>query len=554
MLFTSIFIITLTNCNGLIIEDSASYGTTFDYLGSLTVSSNFHLLAFQIDINMIIQAVDHSLTAFHAFHKNPLYKELDQESKDALKEIKAFLVNAMTAISSITRDQNFNHKNPLEHHRHSRGLINAVGQAGEWLFGLATYDEIAELTSGIGIINATTNALVSQLNVHTSLLNKLAPDVEDLQSYAKLTKTALETISNNIFINEFKNDLAIQLSRANHLLAKLNTIDIGIKAMASGTLAYELITKADFQAALDILIERGIRLLFNKEDRSTIYSNICKVISIPNPDSLNIRYAVFLPTDSVAESLEVYKINTFYAYNETLGAALRYKIDYPFLGVSSDLTSISVMDSLENCEHFNRNYWCPKGLQLQSSLRHICEAEIFYHRQPQLYCEMDIESIEEPIFATTTQGFQFAAPSPTPIIVQCEKGHAPEKHIIHGNGLIKLAAGCRLHQNGVVLFLPVIYNQSMVNSSTWITIKPVKLSTLHNFTELDGLMREVNLTSLRQLKLGSSKYSYGAVTQHLKLMQLSNVNVMSFHHSHYIGIGIGVIFIIVIFFVVAVHV
>ena len=547
MLFISLLTFSKLSWSFSHIEVDTSNGASFQKLGSLTISSSYHILAFEINLDKIFRSVRSIDKRLGHYIKNPLFQELSSNAQQSAKETRASVQRSLAAISAISQDLHWRHPfsspsyQDSSHKISRRGLLNAVGEAGEWLFGLATQSEIDALTQGIDRVSTSNAALVTQVNVHTTLLHKLAPEIEELQKAGISSRSAIEALSKTQFVNGFALELGFEIQRAIRTVSRLNSMDIGIKAMERGVLAFELISKSDFSDALDSLSARGINLLFSKTERSLIYPRLLEILTLSKPNSRNIRYALILPTERIVAPFDLYQINTSPTFNATLGVAFEFKLNNKFLGVSNDLQSATLLDSMSNCKNFGSMYWCPQNIQIYSSLQHICELELYYHRKPHDYCDLVISKLDEPIFTAVRNGFRFAAPKGTKVIIRCKNGQRPEKHYISGNGVIALRQGCQLHHQGVVMFAPANFNMSQISKQKYVEILPIVFVENYNFSKLLHKLSKVNLTKLKKLNLGPG-INVHTIENNLKILENTEENSFSLHNNlHLFGVTLGII-------------
>ena len=500
--------------------DKMTHGASFSYLGSLTASNGFHVLTFELGLEQIFENVNEHINRLHSIEQAPFFLNLSNYIQDTTITTRFALERSLKSVENLAKDILFD-LSPQDkgHYIGKRGLFNAVGTTAEYLFGVATQSEIYQVTAALDYVNATTANVLSQVNLHATILNKLAPDVEALQSTVNSISHTLFEIANKVNTDQQTLMLTYEMLNADRLLSRLNSLSLGLRLMKIGQFAYEIISHEIFVESLLELETKGVQLLFSTDQRSVIYPHLAKIMPLPNPDNKNIRFAIVIPTNKVAATLDLFQLQTNYIFNSTMNVAFRYKYNFNYLGVNGHTHSVALLKSLENCRRYSKIYWCPLGITILNVNREACEIELYYQRKPELYCDVEITSFRDPIFTATKRGFYYSCANPTEIAIQCGRGVIPKTVTVEGNGEIKLKNGCILRHGGTVLFGPININQTEFSQhEDWIIIPEDMDQTMTNFSNVLEVIEQINNTGYADLDLGAG-YSYTSLINSLKLLQ-----------------------------------
>ena len=541
---------TLSNYSVLPLDkpDRPSSGAVFTYLGSLTASNGFHILTFELPLKRIFNNVEAHINRLVTFENTIFFQGMTPFIKETTINTRMSLQRSLASLYSLVSDIRYD-VSPKEGHHiiGKRGLINAVGATAEYLFGVATQSDVYSLTSSLNYVNATTNNILNQINIHTTILNKLSPDIEALQATMNnLGKTAYE-IADRVGAEQETLALTYEMLNADRLLTKLNSLRIGLHLMHSGEFSYEIIPRELFLQAMEVLEAKGVRLLFNPDVRASVYPHLAKIITLPNLDNSNVRFAIVIPTKRVSDSLDLFQLQTNYVYNTTMKVAFRYKFNYDYVGVTSNSHSVALLNSLKKCRKYAGTIYCPLGFQLYNSERSFCEIDLFFRRSPQTACDVEVTHLTNSVFTPSKSGFFFSTSEETLITVTCSKGKRPIPLHINGNGELKLKSGCVLRYAGIIFYALVNLDETVFDNHTdWILIPQEDEKESFDFHQVIDALERINATGLDDLNLGSG-ISYTVMSHGLSLPTAVCQNFVPDPESEgYFGIVIGVIVLILL--------
>ena len=494
-------------------------GATFTHIGTLTASNGFHIITLELPLEKILQNVVTHVNRLITFEDSSFFKTLSPYIRETTYNTRVALQRSLASVSSLANDIRFDVSPREDHHfMGKRGLINAVGTTAEYLFGVATQSEIYALTSSLNYVNATAGALLNQINVHTTILNKLSPDIEALQTTVNsLAKTVYE-IANDVNDEQEILALTYEMLNADRLISKMTNLNLGLRLMRSGEFSYEIVSHELFMNALRTLESQGVQLLFKPDLRTLIYPHLSKILTLPNMENDNIRFAIIIPTNKVSESLDLFQLQTNYIFNATMKVAFRYKYTYDYMGVSPTTHSVALLKSLEKCRKFAGQFWCPLGYQLYNSGRTFCETALFYKKAPQEACDVEITHMTEPVFTPSKKGFYYSCGEETEVLVRCSKGDVPKSLTVVGNGELILRSGCTLRYQGVLLYAPINVDEALFEKhADWVILEEDTEKESVDFSQVIEALEKINTTGLRDMDLGSD-LSYSVLTNSLRLL------------------------------------
>ena len=363
-------------------------GVFFTPRGSLSISNAIHVCFLEININTIMQNAHETIASLDYLATHIGYSKLSKMVMKDVSHMKDQLQHSINLMKATKVSMSMHvESGPFYVGRSKRGLVNAVGSAANYLFGTSTEAEIQYLNQEIANISAAENVIAHTINKHTSILKKMSPAVDALHSKMEHFQEALANFNIQMKDAEVRMELNFLFTRANLIINRITLLELGLTKLLRGKVAFEIIAESNFEELLNNIEHNGVSLLFSKNKRTITYASLSEVAPIRSESPGKLRFAILIPTERLQQPFHLYFLETEPVYNKTAKIAIEYQIQYPFFAVSQSLQSVALLKSLDNCRRVLQETWCPAdSIQLVSSLRPVCENEIYFRRQPFKFC------------------------------------------------------------------------------------------------------------------------------------------------------------------------
>lgn len=324
--------------------------------------------------------------------------------------------------------------------RPKRALLNFAGKVYQWLFGLATDDDVEAIVERLENIENLAKANAHNAIEQISLLNDTSERsfrneqrIEKIISATKVLGIALDNLKQNFAEERNKTEAINQLftyfrTFGFHVLdVKLELLEFlaSFELLYTGKISAYFLQPSEFISTLQkiqILLPRDTQLFYPVDSDAAIYKyytfshtsavmsddgDILFLVQVPLKDE-NVAFNVYelkeLPTKIKINSLEVYKF---------------LNIEKQFLAISKNKKFFFTFSSLQeiNCEDFDEDMQfesCKINIPLQLVKNHNCYTALFFNNDKHInQCEfrlinapvLVIHKLQEPnsYFYTTSQ-------------------------------------------------------------------------------------------------------------------------------------------------------
>lgn len=267
------------------------------------------------------------------------YLESDNITSEMRDLIPFYEINQLRSSVQITKQEIESIKLLLPASRNRRGLVNGVGTAFKFLFGVMDDDDLQVLNERISNLEEESKTLVHVEDEKLTYIKRLTNEVDDnskaIKQLASILKSTIEEIKVTNFsiwteIIQVKRKLQYQVRVSSlfrevemtlHLVNKqLIQMQEALDVTATGHLSSILLTPAKLYEILKEIVQKlpnGLSLITDVDlDKVYNYYRMAKVnaVSIKN----SVRLIIELPLQSPDKHFELFSVKSLPYYDETL--------------------------------------------------------------------------------------------------------------------------------------------------------------------------------------------------------------------------------------------
>lgn len=433
-------------------------GVRFQYRGEIEFISSFHNVLIEIKCEPLLGdllSLRADLTKIsEALSRDP---SLMKREITYIKQLNLRISDLVQKILDMEAAEGYLAQSPINNYnRTKRGLLNFVGGAASYLFGLATQEDLERVNEGIGTIKDRDHETAQRINEQTTILHKMSFHLVQTYEVVKELQAVVAEIEHRTYEDSVFEHLLWMQGNINFIYARINSIDIGIQKMKAGKIAIEIISLNAFKHLIFKLKREGKKLLFDDPKHLLRYSDMSLVSPVPAGENLAVRFLVLLPLRDSSYRFRLHEIQTIPIWNATLQLGAQYQPDNKYLAVSDDTMVFSPINSLDECRTNGENVLCPAIFPIYTRAHPTCEIELFLNQKSVVQsCPRGVYHSQQPVFRKTSTGYLYSAPNPLNLTIQCALKQVTMKSItLLGMGEIHLQKGCKALGVGVLLMSP----------------------------------------------------------------------------------------------------
>ena len=452
--------------------------------------------------------------------------------------------------------------------RPKRALFEAFGTLGNYLFGLATEQEIQDTNDMINKLNDLTEDERKMLNLHSTVLNVTMLHIDEIENNQKRTINAINDLHNGIsLLNasiildkediyglqqnlKFVSAISYAATAISELEFKfLNFID-GLKTLNAGYMSQKIIKPNMLMELVSKISEKSLRPLWPSTDEFTnLYYEFTHVLPI---HTKGFFYLILLPLlPSPPNEMNLYKTNALpQPLNPNI--TVTYETMPRYFGISSDHgIHVSLEESdLKGCRFFNNLYYCNQPMALSKGSSFSCVYALFTKRNIKRVCKKHVSGpLNFPMIIKDKNTWLYATSNPTYITTVCPNKETRTDVLQVGVGRIAVPRNCRINSEQFLLPISgdirspetvIIHTTSIHRFNITLSSAEAKVITLfQNDSIYKGILEVVN----KPIPLSS-------MTGELKELRSIRDRGKVSEHTSYIAVTISILLLIMLIIII----
>ena len=452
--------------------------------------------------------------------------------------------------------------------RYTRGAVDIIGDLGNILFGLATEDQVNEVTKALSNVDRLSEENLRRLNIINTVMR-----VEDTrfkrlkQAQIKMHNAVAKLFDNlksvavkiNILDQKIQFEHILNTLSVSYLDLELNIKEIikGVSNMMSGKLDDRIVSKRLLLHILGDIKRAGHALMLPDDIYQLKYYN--KIIRVGNTydrqlDSLMFYLSIPTYASVPMPKFRLMRVETFPTpIQNTSNTIMKYQ-DLPNYFATSKYYYLE-MESLNDCIQVNDMYFCELSKPINnydSSTR--CAASLYKNDKIKKHCKVNFGKDAQNKFLKVQNLVFYFVNNTIDIEIVCDKNSNSNWGIpnikLMGLGYVAIASNCQGIGPGIILpasmatfaegykleqfHSPLNFSMSLSTNSSFLTLKDEQINKLDNITK--NIEEEVPMAKLLAIldsnndvdnySSSSAKEMYGQLTLHTMVFLVIILAVM----------------------------
>ena len=450
---------------------------------------------------------------------------LSSSMQEHITFLLAELKNKHRSLLNFLQSMGDIHLNPLsaETHRSSRGLINAGGSVLQWLFGIATDDELSSTNEILDRLASLSEETRQTVNLHSTILNETYIHFEDIGVQVNRVKQCLSqvtanivTLTNHISTLEnqqytithsliMTNSLMYASTALSDLSNQFTNLKIGLSKFREGFISTEIIPPSVILNLSHQITLLNLKPIYPSNPRylPLLYKYI-RVSPLPHHP---LAFVVSIPLEGDPRTqLELFELISL-PVSITNTLTISYSNLPKYLAVSDDRRSYIEYESMSDCRHHSNTYLCPVDRPVYRDTAPSCALSLLKGNTK--FCNKHFSHpLPRAMLTKSSAGWLYSISKEDKFTITCAGG-TTEIKVSPGSGRLSTGDNCKI--SGSEFTLPssaISHSEPMHVNISLVTPFSLNLtydeledvSTLNNSELLTDVMKLTNqmpLTSLR---------------------------------------------------------